>query len=132
MVDKDYGGEGAIKKAGRNWQRILLPVVGLVMIIAAGAIAFLLSRPAGVLLRSRIAPGADMQSIQLAAGIGIFLVIIMVFGALYAAIVPKPPKGISEGELDKEKKERFEEAQRAKRRKREMKNKMRDSRNKPQ
>jgi hypothetical protein len=130
MVDKDYGGEGRIKKTGRNWQRILLPIVGLLMIVASGVVAFILSSPVGQWLRRNIGSigSTDARSVQLAAGVGIFIIILLVYAAIYAAIVPKPPKGVSESELDKEKRERFEEEQRAKRRKREMKNKMKASR----
>ncbi|MCU0514401.1 MAG: hypothetical protein MUE40_17755 [Anaerolineae bacterium] len=133
MVKTDFGGEGGVKQSkGRNWQRILLPVVGLLLITASGIIAYILSTPVANFLRANLAafPRENTQAVQLAVAFAIFLILIAIFGTIYASIVPKPPKGITETELDKEKKDKLLEAERAKRRKRDMKNRMREQRKK--
>jgi hypothetical protein len=56
---------------------------------------------------------------------GIALVLLLVFGMLYAMAAPKPEKTVNEAQLDKEKKERLAEQLRMKKMKRDMKNKMR-------
>jgi phosphotransferase system glucose/maltose/N-acetylglucosamine-specific IIC component len=126
MSERGMGGQGGMKKEqGTNWQKVLMPIVGLLFIGVAGIFGFILSGPITIALRQRfpqVREGGDL--IQVAVGIAIFLVIIMVFAAIYAAVAAKPEQSVSEAILDREKREKLQEAQRAKRRKLEMKQKM--------
>ena len=116
---------GGIRKKGRGGLRPFLPAIGFILALAAGAISWVLSEPAVALLRDNIAGIPDDIAVQVVVGAAIFALLITVFAALYSAFQPKQPKGVSERDLDKEKRERAAEEAAMKRRKKEMRDKMR-------
>lgn len=118
----EYGGKYAPKK--KPWWQPFLPVLGLVMLIVFGGIAYLLSAPLFEFIDSRVAVRLAPQVQFLVAG-AIFIVFVLLTAMIYSAFQPKMPKGVSEQDLDKEKKERQKEEAAANRRKKEMQAKMR-------
>ncbi len=81
--------------------KALAPIIGLIALVVAGAGAFFLSTPIETLLLENIAGLPINGTMQIVAGIGIFVLILMVFGLLYALIAPKP-KTVHESELKRE------------------------------
>jgi uncharacterized ion transporter superfamily protein YfcC len=104
----------------------LLPVLGLFLLGAAGAIAWVLSEPFADFLVLNLSGIPDTPEMQIVAGVIIFLVIVLLYGFLYAIFAPKPQQSVSEAQLDREKQQKLKEAQRAKKRKKEMRAKMRE------
>lgn len=114
-----------------NWQRVLRPLIGLILGAVAGVIAFIVSEPAANYLMNNtsVAITADQFDIFRAAiGFMVFVVFILIFAALFAALAPKPSKLISEAQLDKEKKEKEKERIASRRRKKAMRAKMKQER----
>jgi|GEM_PF-2678523 len=89
------------KSSSTNWSQVMLPLMGLVAIVFAGAGAFFLSPTVENLLLDNIAGLPVDGTMQLVAGVGVFLLILMVFGLLYAIVAPKP-KTVHETQLKKE------------------------------
>lgn len=81
--------------------RALLPLFGLIAAVVAGGLAYLLSAPLENLLISNIPDLPADGSMQLVSGIAIFVLILMVFGILYAVVAPKP-KTVHESKLKDE------------------------------
>lgn len=81
--------------------KALAPIVGLIALVVAGAGAFFLSTPVETLLLENINGLPVDGTMQIVAGVGIFLLVLMVFGLLYALIAPKP-KTVHETELKRE------------------------------
>lgn len=130
MVESGMGGSGEVRKdPGPNWQKILLPIVGLIVIAGAVAVGVLGSETVANLakttLKLNFAPVNGIDPLRVAAGVIIFIVIMMIFALVYAAIAPKPTRSVNEAQLDKEKKARIADEQRRKRMNRQMKDKMR-------
>jgi len=94
-----------------------LPILGLVLAIALGAIAFVLSEPATQLLRDNLddIPAAD--EVQYVVGGMIFLMLLMLSGMIYAMFAPKPQKRVTEQDLKKERTMKEREKLAAKKRK---------------
>jgi hypothetical protein len=130
MVESGMGGSGEVRKnAGTNWQKVLLPIVGLIVIAGAIAVGAIASGSVATWAKKtfnlNIARQGNIDPIQIASGLVIFIVIMMVFALVYAAIAPKPPRTVNEAQLDKEKKARIADEQRRKRTNRQMKDRMR-------
>jgi uncharacterized ion transporter superfamily protein YfcC len=102
----------------KSWRTILLPVMGLLLAVCAAGISFALAAPVTDAVRKNISGVPAGDTLQIAIGFGIFIVLMLVFAALYGVFAPKPTKIISEKDLDKEKKLREKEkiAQRKRRR----------------
>lgn len=79
-----------------------LPLFGLVLIIAFGAIAYVLSEPLTTLLRENVDGIPAEQEVQYVVGGVIFLVMLMLSGMMYAMFAPKPQLRVTEAELKKE------------------------------
>ncbi len=118
--DDDY----RMRQGGTNWQKVLMPVMGLLLFGCAAAIGFALSEPATDFVRSNVGNIPPGPEIQAAVGFGIFLILLLIFGAVYALFAPKPDKIISESELAKEKKARERERLAQRRRRREINQQM--------
>ena len=113
----------------RKWLRAFYPIIGLVVMGIAGAIAYVGSLPACDLLASRgIFSGStvDPQTLQIAVGGGIFLVIILLIAFVFAVIQPKDKtrKLVTEKALVKEREQMQAEAKAKKRRQQAMRKKM--------
>lgn len=116
------------RRRKRSWTTILLPLFGLILGGIAIAFAVVLAPPASDFIISQMDIAADadgQQTIELVTGFGIFLITIMLFAALFALFSPKPPKGVSEQALAKEKAEREREVERRRKMQRQMRAKMR-------
>jgi len=119
--------EYSSKKAGKARSKLqpFLYAIGFILILAAGAASYFLSAPAFAELKKRISGFPTQPEIQIIVGGAIFLILIMIVAMFYAAFQPRLPKGVSEQDLDREKRERQKEMDAAKRRKKEMQAKMR-------
>jgi hypothetical protein len=128
-VKQGMGGGGERKvNTGTNWQKVLTPVVGAIVLIIGGVVAFLLSEPATKYLRTSIIRDLpNRPEVQYVVAFGIFIVLLMFLFIIYAAIAPKPKATTNEAALDKEKKEKLAEQARAKRRQVEMKQRMKQA-----
>lgn len=116
-----------IKK--RNRLRAFYPIIGLFVIALAGAGAFLGMIPAYAYLEQQgLFRGMTIpaQTLQLAVGASIFLIIILVFSLLFAIIQPrdKTRKLVSEKALMKERQAKQDELKAKKRRQKAMRQKM--------
>lgn len=82
--------------------RAFLPVLGLFLIIALGAVSFVLSEPATEWLRDTVDNIPNEDEVQYVVGGIVFLVLVLLSGFLYALFAPKPKKRVTEAELKKE------------------------------
>jgi len=127
-VKQGMGGGGDRKvNTGTNWQKILAPVVGFMLLLMGGIVAFILSEPVTALLKRSVAKFPTQPEIRYVVAVGIFLILMLVLYMVYAVIAPKPKATTTEAALDKEKKEKLEEQARAKRRQIEMKQRMKQA-----
>ena len=88
-------------KSSSGGSNALLPIFGLIVLILAGAGAFFLSTPIENLLLDNVSGLPVDGTMQIIVGVVLFVVILMVFGLLYAMIAPKP-KTVHEAQLKKE------------------------------
>jgi hypothetical protein len=124
-----FSDDGGVKKArGRSWNRIFAPLFGLLLAIASGAIAYVLSAPAYEFVLDRMPDVPAGPEVQLVVGIVIFILCLGIFSGIYAIVAPKPAREtyVTERELDRLKKEREAEQKARERRKKEMRRRMRD------
>jgi short subunit fatty acids transporter len=103
-------------KLNRKKSNPWLPFFGLLLIIAFGAIAFIVGPVLDNQFGAQLGLPAGDASIWLFRGI-VFLVLLMVFGLLYAIMAPKPRAmdSVNERVLDKERKEKRQELEARKR-----------------
>lgn len=124
MTDEDY----SLKKAKGTSIRAFFPIIGLILIIVFGVIAWILApivtdivNNAGLLQGF---PPELLERFDLISGGLIFMVMMLFTGLLYAVAAPKPTKSVSERDLDKERKARIAGEQEAKVRKKKAQAKM--------
>lgn len=124
MSNQEFGGKYGKKKP--PWWKPFLPIFGLLLLFVFGAVAFVLSEPVArqvdMMVTQRALP---MREMQIISGIALFIIQVFLLAMVYAVFQPKGPKGVSERELDREKREKLKEQQAANRRKKEMMAKMR-------
>lgn len=124
MSNQEFGGKYGKKKP--PWWKPFLPILGLLLLFVFGAIAFVLSEPVARQIDTFVTQRAlPMREMQIISGIGLFIIQVLLLAMVYAIFQPKGPKGVSERELDREKREKLKEQQAANRRKKEMMAKMR-------
>jgi hypothetical protein len=116
-----------MKHRRTNWRTILLPVMGFLLAGMAAAIAFALVEMGAAKqllqtlnINSVPQAGADFDKFKIAVGIGIFMIVLLIFATIYGIFAPKPTKMISEKELDQEKKLREKEKLMQRRRRRQV------------
>ncbi len=108
--------EYAVKRRKKSIIHGLLPVFGLILAVALGAIAWVASEPLHELVVRNMPQFPYTQEGQwMVAGIT-WLLLLLVSGMLYALLAPKPPKIISERQLGQER--RAKQAEIAAKRKR--------------
>lgn len=78
-------------------------IAGLILVVAFGAIAFVLSTPVAE-STIRLVPGIDQQLWRLFVGGAIFVLLIAISGILFSLFAPRKKDRFSERELDKERK----------------------------
>jgi phosphotransferase system glucose/maltose/N-acetylglucosamine-specific IIC component len=124
---QEFGGKYAPKP--KEPLRPFYPIIGLIIAAIAGAIAYFAAPPAYELIRANFLQNATglppVDQMELLIGVMIFLVIVMLFGLLFAAFQPRTPKAVTERGLLEEKQEKERERRRAKQRQRTMREKMR-------
>jgi hypothetical protein len=86
----------------KNPLNAYLPILGLILAVALGAIAFVLSEPLHTLLMDNFDTIPPDKEVQYAIGGITFFVFVLFAGLLYAAFSPKSEKTVSERELQKE------------------------------
>ena len=122
-MSENLGGKYAPKK--KEPLKAFYPIIGLILMSIAGAVGYFSSEWAYELLGQYVdnMPQDDFQ-MQMVVAFAIFLVITVVFSAIFAVFAPKPPKMVSEKALMSEKQDRERERMRAKKRKAQMRKKM--------
>jgi uncharacterized membrane protein len=124
MSSQEFGGKYAKKKP--PWWKPFLPLLGLLLLVIFGVVSFVLSGPVAAQVDAMVTQRAlPMREMQIISGIAIFIVQVFFVAMIYAIFQPKGPKGVTERELDREKREMLKEQQAANRRKKEMLAKMR-------
>jgi uncharacterized membrane protein len=122
-IEDEYSAKKAAKPRNK-WQPFLY-ALGFIIILVVGAASYFLSEPAFRELRLRVSGFPSQPEVRFVVAGAIFLIVIMVLSMIYAAFQPRMPRGVSEQDLDREKRERQKEMDAAKRRKKEMQAKMR-------
>jgi hypothetical protein len=114
-MEDEYAG----RKKKRDPLKAFLPLIGLLLALAMGFIAWVARIAVHDLLIDNITDFPKDEEIQyIIAGV-IFLMMMLVFGVIYAIFAPKPDKRASEAEMKKEKAfRRKEELARRERKKR--------------
>lgn len=112
--------------------RVLFPLFGFIMAIALGAIAYILSPDAHELLIKYVDNfPADEQIQYVVAGV-LFVVLVLFAGMIYAMFAPKPPKQVTEKELQRLKDAKEKERRARKRRRRQIYREEREQRRQKQ
>lgn len=106
----------------------LLPVLGLFLAVALAAIAWVASEPLHELVVRNISGFPFTQEGQLVVAGVTWLLLLMVSGMLYALLIPKPDKIISERELNRERKQKEAEIAAKKKRRRQIARKVAEER----
>lgn len=117
-------------KKKKNPLTPFLPVLGLVLAVALGAIAFILSKPAHEFLMKQIETFPQETEVQYVVAGALFIVFLLFAGLIYAIFAPKQEKLVTERELKKEKDYKEKERLAAKKRKRQIQAKMAAERSK--
>lgn len=122
---------GKYKAEKKDPLRAFLPIIGLIIIIIAGAVGWF-SAPfvleaGGQYIPSEVTSQLDEFTLQLLVAMVMFFMIVAVFSAIYAAFAPKPSKLVSESALQQERIAKDQERRRAKSRKRKMKSRMKEA-----
>jgi hypothetical protein len=126
MTDEDY--RGVKQKKGIS-PRAFLPAIGLILIIAFGAIAYVASTPLQKSFGSDLGM-PDRDTGKLFFGVATFLVLVLSTGLLFTILGPKKGKQVSERDMDKERKMKQAEELMRKKRKEQAKVKMAQERKK--
>lgn len=130
MTEEDY----RVRKAKGTSIRAFFPILGLILMIAFGVVAYVLAPLLTNLLDSSglIAglPPELYERMDLISGIIIFVVMMLSTALLYAIVAPKPKKVVTERDLDRERKARIAAEQEAKLRKKKVQAKMAEERRK--
>jgi flagellar biosynthesis protein FlhB len=113
MTDEDYGGGGPkVKK--KTSTRAFLPVIGFVLMLAFGAIAYVL----GPILHTQFGTQLGMADIaaqlqlppaqvgSIFFGVVVFLLLVLFGGLLLSAFSPKQRINVHEQDMDKERKQK--------------------------
>jgi predicted histidine transporter YuiF (NhaC family) len=91
------------KKKKKHPIEDFLPLIGLLLALAMGFIAWVAREPVHDLLKDNITDfPKDTEVGYVIAGV-LFLIIMLLFGIIYAIFAPKPDKRASEAEMKKEK-----------------------------
>jgi predicted histidine transporter YuiF (NhaC family) len=122
MTEEDY----RLKQGRRTTIRAFLPLFGLILIIAFGAIAFIFGASLTDLLVSMIPSIASVEltTLDWISRAIIFLALVMVATLIYSIAIPKKKDIVTERALEKERKDRMEAQKQEKLRQRQVKAKM--------
>lgn len=127
MTEEDY----RLKQGKRTTIRAFLPLFGLILIIAFGAIAYIFGQSLTDLLRGFIPIAAnDLTTFDWISRAVIFFALVMITTLIYSIAIPKKKDVVSERALEKERKARVEAEKLEKIRKRQVQAKMAKERSK--
>lgn len=118
------------KKKKKDPITAFLPAIGLLLIVAIGAVSYILSEPAHKFLSENMSGVPADKEVGYVVGFVIFIVLMLFIAMIYAAFAPKPPKLVSEKQLQKEKDDREREMRERKKRQRAISRKMAEERKK--
>lgn len=123
--------QGKYKKEKKDPLRAFLPVIGLFIMAAAGAVGWF-SSPfvlefAGPYIPTEVTSQLDEFTLQVLVAVIIFFMLIALFAAIYAMFAPKPSKLATESVLKKERDAKAQERRRTKARSRKMKARMKEA-----
>ena len=124
-MEDEYAGKGKRKK---DPIKAFLPLIGLLLAIAMGFIAWVARVEVHNLLIDNIKNFPEEKEIQYVLAGVIFLIMMMVFGIIYAIFAPKPDKRAGEAAMKKEKAFRRKEEIAKRERKKRMRKKMHQER----
>jgi uncharacterized membrane protein len=130
MTDEDY----RVRKARGTSIRAFFPILGLILMIAFGAVAYVLAPSLTTILEnSGLIGGLSpelYERMDLISGVIIFMVMMLFTGLIYAIVAPKPKRAVTERDLDRERKARIAAEQAAKVQKKKIQAKMAEERRK--
>ena len=99
MTDEDYKASG--KKRKSRGIAPYLPILGLILAIALGAISYVLGEPvANIVAQSVYFP--DFEAAAWIMRVIIFVILLLIVGMLYAMAAPKKAKAVTERDLNRE------------------------------
>jgi predicted histidine transporter YuiF (NhaC family) len=98
MSEEEY------RRKRKTSTKAFLPAVGLILLIAFGAISYAIAPILERQFRGKIGAIPDGDMGELFYGAMLFLILIMITGLVLAFFSPKSKKNVSERELDKERK----------------------------
>ncbi len=125
MALSDERATNVKKRRKRSWTTIFLPIFGVIVLGVSVAFAVVLAEPIYGFLQDQMDLPSGEDTLLYASGAGVFLISIMLFSAVYALLIPKGPKNVSEQALGKEKLEKQQEIERRKKMQKQMRAKMR-------
>jgi heme exporter protein D len=127
MTEEDYH----LKQAKKVSIRAFLPIFGLILIIAFGAIAYIFGVPLTELLRGFIPISPDdLDTFDWISRAIIFLALVMIATLVYSIAIPKKKDIVTERALEKERNARIEAEKLEKVRQRQVKARMAKERTK--
>jgi predicted histidine transporter YuiF (NhaC family) len=127
MTEEDY----RLKQQRRTTIRAFLPLFGLILIVAFGAIAYIFGPTLTDILRGFIPIASnDLNTFDWISRVIIFLSLVMIATLIYSMAVPKKKDIVTERALEKERKARIEAEKMEKIRRRQVKAKMAKERSK--
>lgn len=124
MFEDQYEKEEVKGKGVTN--NALLPLFGLLIVVALAAIAFVASEPIHQLLLDNVDGDTIPEDVEVQYAIagGVFLMLLALVSMIYAMFAPKPDKIVPEAALRKEKAETQRQRKMQKRKKQEANRKM--------
>lgn len=94
--------QGRSLEARSTTIRAFLPVMGLVLLVTLGVMAYFLSEPVHELLMDNLQGVPADEEVRYVVAAVMFVVMMMVVGMIYAAFAPKPAKTVTESQLKRE------------------------------
>ncbi|GAB5490008.1 MAG: hypothetical protein Phog2KO_02230 [Phototrophicaceae bacterium] len=123
--------QGKYKVAKKDPLRAFLPIIGIIIMVVAGAVGWF-SSPfvlefLGPYIPTEVTTQLDEFTLQILVAVVIFFMLIATFSAIYAMFAPKPSKLVTESALKKERDAKAQERRRTKARSRKMKARMKEA-----
>lgn len=94
--------QGRSLEARSTTIKAFLPVMGFLLLIVLGVMAYFLSEPVHELLMDNLDGVPADEEVRYLVGAVLFVVMTMVVGMVYAAFAPKPSKTVTESQLKRE------------------------------
>lgn len=108
------------RRRKKNPLNAFLPILGLILAIALGAVSYVLSEPLQDFLVANVNNFPSEQEAQIVVGVVLFVVLLLFAALIYAIFAPKPPRMISENVLRDERVQKEKDRVKAKRRRQQL------------